>query len=176
MEEYAKIINLDWVEDDMYYIYPNGNVYTVNENRLITTSINGNGYSYISLKTNDTINCSYKSISVHRLLASQFIIRTDEDIRMNRTFVHFKDFDKTNISISNLEWLNSFELNIKTFSRYNDDCDVRECLGLICRCLEHGYAPKQICNLLGLDSRSGRMIGRIYKRQIYSDMTKKYKF
>ena len=169
----SKPISLYWVAENMYEIYSTGEVVDINTGRFIPTSINGNGYTYISLKTT---TIGYKSISMHRLLADQFIEKTEDDIRMNRNFVHFKDFDKGNLSLSNLEWLNSFELNIKTFSRYNDDCDVRECLGLVCRCLAHGYTPKQICDLLGLQRRSSGMIGKIYKRQIYTDMTKRYKF
>lgn len=174
---YAKTIKLDWVPEGMYIIYSNGEVYVKDTNRLVSTSINGNGYLYISLRsTLNNSNHPYKSISVHRLLATQFIERTEEDIRMNRSYVHFKDFDRENVAVDNLEWLNAFELNMKIYSRYNDDCDVRECLQSICKCLEKGYSPKDVCDLVGLNRRASALVGKIYKRQIFTDMTRRYKF
>ena len=65
---YAKTIKLDWVPEGMYIIYSTGEVYVKDTNRLVSTSINGNGYLYISLRStlNDS-NHPYKSISLHRL-------------------------------------------------------------------------------------------------------------
>lgn len=172
----AKIINVSWVRKNTYIIYPNGDIYRIADNRKVKSSINGNGYKYVSLLTNKKKTNEYKSISLHRLMALVFIPRSKDDIKMNRVNVHFKDFDKDNITISNLEWLSSFELNIKILSRYNDDCDVRECLDTICKCLEKGYAPKEVCDLVGLRRRATPMIGKIYHRQAFKDMTRKYKF
>lgn len=175
-EKDAKIINLNWVRKNTYILCRNGDIYRISNNKKVRISINGNGYAYVSLLTNSKKANEYRSISLHRLMALMFISRSKNDISLGRDYVHFKDFDKTNISISNLEWVNPFELNIKIASRYNDDSDVRECLDTICKCLEKGYSPKEVCDLVGLKRRSAPMIGKIYRHQAFKDMTKRYSF
>lgn len=173
----SKRIMLDWIPEDMYEIYSTGEVVELEHDRIISTSINGNGYSYISLRDISESKRSYRSVSVHRLLALQFIPKEDIDISLNRNFVHFKDFDKTNIRISNLEWLNSFELSLKTQLKYDEICNIEDCLPYICKCLEHKYEPKTICELIGLDIKKySLIIGRIYRRQIFKNFTKHYIF
>lgn len=50
--------------------------------------------------------------SIHRILAYTYIKKTRDDIRLKRDIVHFKDWDSSNIVLSNLVWVNQFELSL----------------------------------------------------------------
>ena len=56
----AKIINVSWVRKNTYIIYPNGDIYRISDNRKVKSSINGNGYKYVSLLTNKKKTNEYK--------------------------------------------------------------------------------------------------------------------
>lgn len=171
----SKIVDLDWTVQNRYEIFENGDVVDLTTDTVKKISINGYGYRYVSLYNIEDKRS--REISLHRLMAFSFIPKTKEDISYNRDYVHFKDFDRSNVSIDNLEWLNAIELSLKVSIHGHQYYDVKECLPFICRMLEKDFEPKTICSFLGLNTRTcSPLIGKIYRRQIYKDYTKKYKF
>lgn len=159
-----KYVKLDWVEKRRYIINKYGNVYDNKTNSLVHVALNGNGYAYVCLK--DITRDKHTSISLHRLLALTFLPKTSEDISLNREYVHFKDFDKENIIVDNLEWVNPFELNMLVQYRYNhDEENIKEYLTPIDRCIDRGYSSKDICKLIGLNKRCSSLITKHRKKK-----------
>lgn len=159
---------------DKYSICENGDIKN-GKGIIKQTHINGNGYLYTQIYDKD--NRNKITIAVHRLLAVHFIPKTEDDIEKKRTIVHFKDFDKTNITLSNLEWVNIIELTIKTAIHYNPPRSNRDYAEYICKLLCKGYTESEICSVLDLDLKNySILIRRISKRQIYKDISSKYSF
>lgn len=168
-----KIIDIEGVKENTFEISDTGIVRYVNSGERKAATVNGEGYLYIKFFNggNRSIN-----IAVHRLLALHFIPRTEDDFIHGRNYVHFKDFDKDNISLDNLEWVNSLELNIKTRLHYDNPCKPNYA-EYICKLLERDYDNASICKVLDLPrSKFGSIISNIRRRKIYKDISKKYKF
>lgn len=76
---------------EMYTLFEDGTVHSGKLDLILTPRINPNGYLIISLNK--------EQLSVHRLVASHFIPNPYGYPQVNH-----KDGDKTNNSVSNLEW------------------------------------------------------------------------
>lgn len=168
-----KTIDIKGIKENTYQISKNGTVRRIDNGVEKAVGINGEGYPYI--KFCDDGETVY--IGLHRLLAIHFIPKTDDDIIKGRNFVHFKDFDHSNISLDNLEWTNSFELLIKTKLHYDRPDKPVGYARYICKLLERGYDNKSICDILSIPrSKFGLIIANIRKRKIYKNISKKYNF
>ncbi len=167
-----KIIEIEGVKENTFEISDTGIVRYINSGERKAATVNGEGYLYVSFhdKSVDV------NIGLHRLLAIHFIPHTDDDIAHGRNLVHFKDFNHENISLDNLEWVNSLELNIKTRLYYDNPCKPNYA-EYICKLLERDYDNAAICKVLDLPrSKFGSIISNIRRRKIYKDISKKYKF
>lgn len=163
------------IDEKKYIIYPDGTVIITETGEIKKQWKSGNGYLYIDIYSNSENKCY--CVSIHRLLALHFLPKTEEDIKHERKLVHFKDFDKDNITLDNLEWINLSELMIKTEIRYNDFDSIKDYARHICILLSKGYKRDEICRVLEVPSKKyAPFIGKIQKRQIYKDISKKYKF
>lgn len=168
-----KIIDIDGIKENTFEISNTGIVRYINSKYVKAVTINGDGYPYVKFHN----NCQNVNIGLHRLLAIHFIPRTEDDIIHGRNFVHFKDFDHENISLDNLEWVNSLELNLKTRLHYDNPSKAIDYADYICRLLERDYDNASICKVLSIpQSKFGSIISNIRRRKIYKDISKKYKF
>lgn len=91
MTEFKKLLNYS-----NYRIYPDGRIYSEYYNKFITPTFDTGKYLQVTL-TDDF--GKRKTIKVHRLVASAFLPKLDENTEINH-----KDFDKTNNTVSNLKW------------------------------------------------------------------------
>lgn len=170
-----KYIKLDKVENKRYKITKDGSIIDTKRKVKLKGYWSGNGYLYVSL-VNKYTNKDF-GISLHRLMALTFIPKTTSDEIHNRKYVHFKDFNHSNITLDNMEWLNKVELQAKTDIFYNNPKSNRDYAPYICRMLEKGYDEEEICDLLNLSkSRFMSVIDRIYKKRLYKEISKKYRF
>lgn len=166
------------VDKNDYLLFKNGTVKVAKTGQTKHTWISGKGYRYIQLHVKGGgVDNKSKTVSVHRLLALHFIKKSKADIKYKRDKVHFKDFDKNNLDLDNLEWVNLTELNIKTDIYYNDPRTIAEYAESICILLSKGYDTAEICKVLGVNKKKfAPFIGKIAKRQIYKSISSKYKF
>lgn len=81
--------------DGKYGITEDGQVFSFNKNRFLKQQTTEKGYKTIMLSKSS----KYKSHRVHRLVAQAYLPNPD-----NLPEVNHKDEDKTNNSVSNLEW------------------------------------------------------------------------
>ena len=98
---------------DGYFIIPGftnfaintrGDVKSIAYSRDLKKAIGPYGYPYVNLY--DADKQSWRSVSIHILLARVFIKNKQSDVRF---FVNHKDGDKLNYSLDNLEWVTSLE-------------------------------------------------------------------
>lgn len=169
-----KYVNLDKVNKKRYKITKDGVVYDTKIKVILKSYWSGNGYRYVFLE--DKTGKRF-GVSLHRLMALMFIPKTKSDYIHNRKYVHFKDFNHDNITLDNMEWLNKSELQAKTDIYYDNPRSNKDFAPYICRMLEKGYDEEEICELFNLSkSRFISVIDRIYRKRLYKDISKKYKF
>ena len=142
-------IDIPGIVKNCYRIYPSGRIYSENIGKYMQTNINNRGYECIHLKTEDG---GRKQEFIHRLLAYAFIERTEEDEKFERDLVHFIDFDKTNFSLDNLQFVNTGELWMKIYiHNYIDKFKtLSNYTNFIRRLYKRGYDIDTIINVLGL--------------------------
>lgn len=93
-----KIAIHDGIEYPAYFIDKQGEITNIKRNVKLLHSINDEGYHKVTLYKNS----SRKTFSVHRLVACTFI-----DNPNNYKIVNHIDGNKSNNSVSNLEWCTS---------------------------------------------------------------------
>ena len=171
-----KVLEYPGIKKDCYNICSDGTITNIRTGQIKTVRLNGNGYSYVSLTSEESDNFCI-SVALHRLLAYNFIAKTEDDIKYNRNFVHFKDFNRNHITVSNLEWVSGIELKVLTDAYYDNPKNKKDYAEYICKLLIRGYEPEDICKLFGFSKILWcPIIGKMMKKQIYKDITKKYKF
>lgn len=92
-----------------YSININGDVYSHRTHQMLKKlPCTGSNYLEYQLYNNDRVyHCK-----IHRLVALNFIPRSEEDIKTGRNYVNHIDMDVTNNHASNLEWCTVAENNI----------------------------------------------------------------
>lgn len=87
---------------------------------VLKPSDNGRGYKTVGLSNGKT---KMKHVYIHRLVAFAFIDKVE-----GKEFINHKDFDKTNNSVSNLEWVTRKEntMHFIKSDRYNRMSEKRE--------------------------------------------------
>lgn len=86
-----------------YMIDKQSNIYSKSKKIILNQTLN-NGYYYRVNLCKNNKDKEYKILSVHRLVALAFL-----ENPQNKKFVNHKDGDKSNNSLSNLEWVTSSE-------------------------------------------------------------------
>lgn len=157
MEEFRKLYGYS-----NYRIYPDGRIYSEFIKRFITPTFDSGKYLQVTLVNDEGIR---KTIKVHRLVASAFIPNLNEDLEINH-----KDFDKTNNSVSNLEWCNrTYNIRYNFSERdYTNQVEkvsslTKEQVLVIPTLLEYGFSIKLISRLFN--------VGHITIRKIVSGKT-----
>lgn len=68
--------------------------------RILSKRINKKGYYYVNLMDSASKTTKYRSVQVHRLVASTFLYKSNKELCVNHI-----DGDKLNIRVTNLEWV-----------------------------------------------------------------------
>lgn len=146
-----------------YAISDHGRVYSFSSNKFLTLTPDKDGY----LRTTLINGKMRKTVRINRIeLMTFYPIMYPEKYVSNH-----KDGDKSNNMLYNLEWAtnqdntrhgwdtglnqNKGEGNVRTYLSDND-------IHFICKNLENGLKPSQICDLMGINEKGNRMrIGSI---------------
>ena len=107
----------------MYTLSRKGEVYSKYSNKIMCNTVDTTGYPVVVLTNKDG---KFKK-SIHRLLAQKYISNPEDKPQVNH-----KDFDKSNYSLSNLEWVTSKENCLH--ARINgllDDRDSNRCFPVV---------------------------------------------
>lgn len=92
------------IKPGMYSVSNTGKVLSKTTGKELS-QIMMDGYKFVGVQTDS----GRRTIGVHRLVASAFIPKTEEDVRIGRDFVNHKDLDRTNNMCTNLEWVTNLE-------------------------------------------------------------------
>lgn len=151
-----------------YLIDVNGNIFSLQTNKIIKTSNNGKGYITVHLYKDKKAKTFY----VHRLVAQTYINNP-----LNLREVNHKDNIKHNNNVNNLEWVTSSENKYHSFKITNRKInkgeeipksvltsqDVKEIKLL----LEIGMLQKDIAKLFNVNTVT---IGDIYRGRTWKHL------
>lgn len=186
-EEWVELIYPD-IQPGKYMLSNYGRVYSKHRNRILTKSVNANGYVVTNVLDTDGNPITRR---VNRLVALHFIEgQTDE-----RNQVNHKDGFKENNYYKNLEWMSSLENNRHAIENdlarklkgaehpntvYPDEVIIR-----ICELLERAYKGTDISKIIAEEyphlnythERLTKYINdKIKKRNVRTDISSKYNF
>lgn len=142
------------VQEGRYLINTNGKI-ILRFGDEVEPIINSKGYKTVSL----TEEGSGKKTrhSVHRLVATIFIPKTAQDYLNKRDKVHFKDFDKKNTSVSNLEWVSDFELRLLSDIHKKNLSTMEELKPYVYQMICNLYTNEDILHVLHIDKFFDRL-------------------
>lgn len=157
--------------EDLYQVSDEGQIFSIRTNRIIKDYKAGTGYRMLSLYKNGKAKKHY----IHRLVAQNFLGFSDLE-------VNYKDGDKTNNHLLNLEWLSSsdnhrhaFKLGLKLPREIDGESNINN--KLITKQAKEIYILTQTTKLRQVDiakmygvERS--VIGRIKNKQIWLSIHK----
>ncbi len=86
--------------EDLYMISTRGEVYSIKTNKILKHEEASNGYMRVDLRRDN----SHKHMSIHRLVAIEFIPNPQ-----NKLYVNHKDCNPKNNNVKNLEWCTHME-------------------------------------------------------------------
>lgn len=173
---YEKFYLIDFlnIQEDSYVISSFGRIFSLIKNIELKTVSNSsrNNYKTIMLKTK---NGRSRNFSVSRLVARAFIPKTDTDRKLNRKYVHHKNWDNDYNYYWNLEWKSYTEINVMSFVQRTKDIEESDLAKYVCILLQKGCPMVDIYETLyRLISKD--KISKIKRREIYTHISKKYKF
>ncbi len=96
---------MDLLDNDLYLIYPNGNIWSKKFKKYIKHNIGRDGYPVIVIY----INKKRKYIKLHRILALKFIPNPE-----NKQFIDHIDRNIKNFNLDNLRWVSRGENKINS--------------------------------------------------------------
>lgn len=167
------LIDFYGVKEDTYYISSFGRIFSLITNKELKghSDTSKNNYKTVELLAS---NGKKKNFPLHCLVAAAFIPKTASDKKMNRVYVHHKNWDNDYNYYWNLEWRNPME--IMMISKVNEkDIEEEDIAKVVCKLLEKGNTIVDIFNII-----SGKMskdkISKIKNRKLYTNISLDYKF
>lgn len=171
---YEKFYLIDFLDirENSYVISSFGRLFSL----LTKTELKPNvskrdGYKAIYLTTTIGKRCKFP---ISRLVARAFVPKTSTDKKMNRLFVHHKNWDNDYNYYWNLEWRSKPEVLL--MSRINNkDIDEADIAKIVCIFLENNETIVDIFEMID-GKMSKDKISKIKNKKIYTEISEKYDF
>lgn len=172
-EQFYLIDFLD-IKEDSYVISSFGRIFSLITNKELkpTTELKKNNYKTVILMTNDGKQSKHP---LHRLVARAFVEKTASDKRMNRLYVHHKNWDNDYNYYWNLEWRTSSEIKLIGQVQTKKDISEEDIAKIVCKLLERKETIADIFEIIG-GKMSKDKISKIKNGLIYKDISRKYHF
>lgn len=171
-----KIINCKYELKYPYYVTEDGHVWSEYSQKFIRELPDKNGYLKVRLSSTDLPKGKQHAYSVHRLVLENF----SPCENMKNLQVNHKDGDKTNNSISNLEWTTcqeniSHAIDNKLRAKINGSAKLTEkqVLEVIELLLSKKYTYIQIAEKYGVCKET---IARIKRKESWKELTENVDF
>lgn len=171
-----KIVNAKRELKYDYYITEDGKVYSDISKKFLRIYLDKDGYEKVCLMSTDNKRHAY---SVHRLVLENFFPVSN----MKELQVNYKDGNKENNRLSNLEWCTASENNKHKYAlklatqkgEKNNGSKLKESevLAIIQLLLEKKHTQKEIGNLFGV---SADCVGSIKRKQNWKYLTEDITF
>lgn len=199
-DEKFKFVSGHNIKPHMYAVSSFGRVVSLKNGKQLKQT-NQSGYRCVGLQKSDNARLI---ITVHRLVAEAFIIKTEEDKQLGRNVVNHKDLHRWNNNVKNLEWVTTAENNEHGRMHRNEVIDENDDhnesnwskgeitkgssngmsritefqVCLICKGLELGLPYKIIAMKAGLNGSINdiSIISSIHHRKRWKHISKNYRF
>ena len=172
---YEKFYLIDFldIKENSYVVSSFGRVFSLITKKEM--ACNGcpskNNYTSIILITKEGKQRRYP---VHRLVALAFLPKTNSDKKMNRQFIHHKNWDNDYNYYWNLEWRNRVE--IAAIEKINNkEMEEEEIVKVVCKLLENRETIVDIFDMIG-GKLSKDKISKVKNKVIYKEISEKYEF
>lgn len=172
---YEKFYKIDFynIKKDYYIISSFGRIFSlISEKELKQYSRKKDGYTALRLQTND----GSRIFPVHCLVARAFITKTFADNRLNRVYVHHKNWDNEYNYDWNLEWRSQYEISImksvQTKKEYLEEDDL---IKYTCKLLEVQTPIVDIFEILDKQISKDK-ISKILNKRLFTTISRDYNF
>lgn len=173
---YEKFYMIDFlnIKKNSYVVSSFGRVFSLLTNQEIygTSDARKNNYNSVYLMSEDG---KVLKIAKHRLVARAFVPKTTADKRMNRIYVHHKNWDNDYNYYWNLEWRSPMEIVMIGKVQKNKEIEEEDIVKVVCRLLENKETIVDIFDML--DGKISKdKISKIKNKYIYKEISDKYDF
>ena len=173
---YERFYLIDFLDirKDSYVISSFGRIFSLINNREIfpNTDTKKNNYKTVILPCN---NGSRIKFPLHVLVARAFVPKTASDKKMNRVYVHHKNWDNDYNYFWNLEWRSPLEISAIGKIQNKRNVEEEDVVKVVCRLLENGETIVDIFQMI-----EGRLskdkISKIKNRSLYITISSDYHF
>jgi DNA-binding Xre family transcriptional regulator len=164
--------NLGFMGYDKYAACASGKIYSIRSGKFLVQNRQVTGYYQVTLSQDGKRN----NFSVHRLIALAHI--KQENPEQNQ--VNHKNGDKSDNSVSNLEWMTAKEncqhahfTGLASGTRNPDRSLTDEVAHKVCQLIEDSWRNKDIADALGINQQ---IVGNIRFGRDYQDIACQYDF
>ncbi len=173
---YEKFYMIDFlnIKKNSYVVSSFGRVFSLRTNKEIFGYPDKakNNYNIVYLMCEDGKGHKFPR---HRLVARAFIPKTQADKRMNRWYVHHKNWDNDYNYYWNLEWRSPLEIVMIGKVQKNKEIEEEDIAKVVCSLLESGETIVDIFEML--DGKISKdKISKIKNKYIYKEISDKYDF
>ncbi len=172
-EQFYLIDFLD-IKKDSYVISSFGRIFSLLSNIELTPNVDKRKNNYNSVILSDKNN-KPKKYPLHVLVARAFIPKTPSDKRMNRIYVHHKNWDNDYNYYWNLEWRSPMEIIMIGKVQNDKEMEEDDIVKIICKLLEKDESVLEIFEIID-KKMSKNKISRIKYKEIYTNISSNYKF
>lgn len=160
------------IKKDSYVISSFGRIFSLitNKELIPSTDSKKNNYKTVILMNNDGKQTKHP---LHRLVARAFIEKTASDKRMNRLYVHHKNWDNDYNYFWNLEWRSQMEIKAMEKLQSKKEISEEDIAKIVCRLLERKETIVDIFEIIN-GKMSKDKISKIKNGLIYKDISCKY--
>lgn len=173
---YEKFYMIDFlnIKKNSYVVSSFGRVFSLLTNQEIygTSDARKNNYNSVYLMSEDG---KVLKIAKHRLVARAFVPKTTADKRMNRIYVHHKNWDNDYNYYWNLEWRSPMEIVMIGKVQKNKEIEEEDIVKVVCSLLENKETIVDIFDML-YGKISKDKISKIKNKYIYKEISDKYDF
>ena len=173
---YEKFYMIDFldIKKNAYIISSFGRVFSLLTNQEIhgTSNARKNNYNSVYLMTESG---KVRKVAKHRLVARAFIPKTAADKKMNRIYVHHKNWDNDYNYYWNLEWRSPLEIIMIGRVQKNKEVEEEDIVKAVCSLLESKETIVDIFDML--DGKISKdKISKIKNKAIYTEISENYEF
>ena len=160
------------IKKDSYVISSFGRIFSLISNKELIpcTDPKKNNYKTVILMNNDGSQTKHP---LHRLVARAFVEKTVSDKRMNRLYVHHKNWDNDYNYYWNLEWRSQMEIKAMEKLQSKKDISEEDIAKVVCKLLERKETIVDIFEIIN-GKMSKDKISKIKNGLIYKDISCKY--
>ena len=160
------------IKENSYVISSFGRVFSLIVNRELVSTAEKFRDNYKTIQLMDNTG-NKRKFPVHCLVARAFIPKTESDIKMNRIYIHHKNWDNGYNYYWNLEWRSPVEIMVMTRIKNTENIEEYELVTIVCKLLENGEPTEDIFDII-CEKMSKHKIWMIKKGLIYRSISQDY--